>query len=152
MMKSQKLRVKLVLLSVVRAKIISYLFQGHCTLKNIFNLILQLYPNCLHYCCVFSYFNGNFLLSLTSIEFSIQPKNISGNLTWIQKVSSHPFFYERGEIWTYILSKLVHRKFSKWSQTVYNAPNKFLRSSSKSEEYYFSSCQLQHIRAKFHTI
>lgn len=61
MLKSQKkLRVKLVLLSVVRRKIISYLLQGHCTLKNIFNLILQLYPNCLHCCCVFSYFYGDF--------------------------------------------------------------------------------------------
>lgn len=95
MMKSQKLRVKLVLLSVVGAKIISHLLQGHCTLKNIFYLILQLYPNCLHYCCVFSYFNGIFYCH-SQMNSQFNPKYISGNLTWIQKVSSHPFLM-RGE-------------------------------------------------------
>ncbi len=112
MMKSQKLRVKLVLLSVVGAKIISHLLQGHCTLKNIFYLILQLYPNCLHYCCVFSYFNGIFLLSFTN-EFSIQPKIYIWKSYMDPKSLITSLSDERGEIWTYILSKLVHRKFSK---------------------------------------
>ncbi len=110
-MKSQKLRVKLVLLSVVRAKIISYLLQGHCTLKKIFNLTLQLYPNCLHCCCVFSYFNGNFYChSQMNSQFNqkyiwesyMDPKSLIISLC-----------DERGAIWTYILTKLVHRKFSK---------------------------------------
>lgn len=73
-MKSQKLGVKLVLLSVVGAKIISHLLQGHCILNNIFNIILKLYPNCLHCCCVFSSFNGNFFYCHSQRNSQFNPK------------------------------------------------------------------------------